>query len=103
METATNQNMLEFRLGLVQIWHMQRAVLKRGRQETHVVAVQGFDTVEAIELDEEGVGVGQDMRMILWKERLQDLDFILPPRHITHTHQSYGDARAHRLILMPQH
>lgn len=53
--------------------------------------MQGLDAMEAVEFDEKGVGVGQDMRMILWKKRLQDLDFILPPRHITHMHQSHVD------------
>ena len=61
----------------------------QGKQRTHIVPMQGLDAVETIELHEEGVGMGQDVRMVLWKESLQDLDFILPPRHITHMYQSH--------------
>ena len=55
--------------------------------ETHIVAMQGFDAVQAVEFDQESVGVGQDMSMVLWKQCLQHLHLILPPRH-TNTFQT---------------
>ena len=47
----------------------------------HIVAMQGLDAVEAVELDQQRVRVGQDVSVILRQQRLEHLDFILPPRH----------------------